>query len=65
MKRASAPTPSSTPFEIFKNISDELRNQYNIGYSAPGGKPGFHKVRVTAKKPGLNVRTREGYYSGG
>jgi len=58
-------SPQLTLEQIFKTISDELRSQYNIGYAAPGGKPGFHKVRVIAKRPGLKVRTREGYYSGG
>jgi len=53
---------------IYKTIEDELRSQYNIGYlpppSAPGkNRTGFHKVRVTVKRSGATVRTRDGYYS--
>jgi VWFA-related protein len=57
---------------IYQTIEEELRSQYNLGYvPTPGAKPvdkknpGYHKVHVTVNKPGMTVRTREGYYSGG
>lgn len=56
---------------IYKTIEEELRSQYSIGYlplPALPGKPekhptGFHKIRVTVKRSGATVRTRDGYYS--
>jgi Ca-activated chloride channel family protein len=53
---------------IYQAIEAELRNQYNIGYIPPPSalgknRDGFHKVRVTVKRSGLTVRTRDGYYS--
>ena len=56
---------------IYQTIEEELRSQYNIGYlpPAPGGggksRDGYHTVRVAVTKPGVTVRTRDGYYSGG
>jgi Ca-activated chloride channel family protein len=55
---------------IYKNIEEELRSQYNIGYlpppSAPGkNRAGFHKVRVTVKRGGTTVRARDGYFAAG
>jgi VWFA-related protein len=59
---------------IYQTIEEELRSQYNLGYvpaSVTGQKPadkknpGYHRVHVTVNKPGMTVRTREGYYSGG
>lgn len=58
---------------IYRTMEEELRSQYNVGYvpPPPGGKedakkrPVFHKVKVTVSRPGMTVRTREGYYSGG
>ena len=49
----------------YSEIEDALRNQYSIGYTpAQAGKAGeYHKITLTAKRPGLVVQTREGYYS--
>ncbi len=58
---------------IYQTIEEELRSQYNLGYvpaAVAGQKPAdkknpdYHKVHVTVNKPGMTVRTREGYYSG-
>lgn len=58
-----------TPREIYQTIEEELRSQYSLGYVPPPGearnRTGYHKIRVTVKRPGMSVRTREGYYSGG
>ncbi|MGA8030737.1 MAG: VWA domain-containing protein [Bryobacteraceae bacterium] len=50
--------------EIYSQIEEELRNQYSIGYSSdkPDSEAGFRKIQLTAKKKGLNVQAREGYY---
>jgi len=49
--------------KIYDQIEEELRNQYNLGYTPdkPGG--GYHKVLVTVKRKNLTVRARDGYYS--
>jgi VWFA-related protein len=51
--------------QIYEQIGDELRHQYNLGYtpkrdSAPAA--GYHKIQLSTKKKGLIVQTREGYY---
>jgi len=49
--------------KIYDQIEEELRNQYNLGYTPdrPGG--GYHKVLVSVKRKNLTVRARDGYYS--
>ena len=51
--------------KTYAEIEDALRNQYSIGYTpARAGKSGeFHKIKLTTKKRGLMVQTRDGYYS--
>lgn len=51
--------------EIYTSIVEELRTQYNMGYtpdkeSAPSG---YHHVQLAVKKKDLTVQTREGYYA--
>jgi VWFA-related protein len=51
--------------QIYAQIQEELRNQYNLGYTPDrGGAPesGYHKIQVTAKKKDVVVQAREGYY---
>lgn len=49
--------------KIYDQIEEELRNQYNLGYTPdkPGG--GYHKISVSVKRKNLTVRARDGYYS--
>jgi VWFA-related protein len=49
----------------YAEIEEALRNQYSIGYTpTQAGKAGeYHKIKLAAKRPGLVVQTREGYYS--
>jgi VWFA-related protein len=51
--------------EVFSEIEELLRNQYNLGYTpdrtTDTGK--FHKIKLTVKNRALLVRTRDGYYS--
>jgi len=50
--------------QIFDRIEEELRNQYNLGYSPDktDSSSGYRKISLTAKQRGLTVQTREGYY---
>jgi VWFA-related protein len=51
--------------KIYAAIEETLRNQYSLGYTPePKGASGrYHKIKLMAKRPGLVVQTREGYYS--
>lgn len=52
--------------QIYAQIQDELRNQYNIGYSsdrAPGSGPDYRHITLTAKQKDYKVQAREGYYA--
>lgn len=56
---------NTTIANAYADIEDALRNQYSIAYTpAAAGTPGqYHKIKLTTKRPGLVVQTREGYYS--
>jgi VWFA-related protein len=44
-------------------IGGELHAQYTIGYTpSPDQRGGYHEIKVTVDKAGVNVRTRPGYY---
>lgn len=62
-------TGKHSPEEIYQTVEEELRSQYNLGYVPPPNvarnRTGYHKVHVAVNRPGMSVRTREGYYSGG
>ncbi len=49
--------------ETFKNIVEELGNQYTFGYEPVNAKKDgkWHKIEVRVSRPNLNIRTREGY----
>jgi VWFA-related protein len=50
--------------KIYAAIEEDLRNQYNIGYTPdPLGQAGSYRhIHLTAKKKNQVVQTREGYY---
>ena len=51
--------------QIYNQIEDELRHQYNLGYTPDrtgAGDSGYHKIQLTTKKKDLIVQAREGYY---
>ncbi len=50
---------------VFSEIEEWLRNQYNIGYTpaAPGQSGKYHKIKLATKREGLIVGVRDGYYS--
>jgi VWFA-related protein len=52
--------------QIYAQIQDELRNEYNIGYSpdrAPGDTADYRHIKLTAKQKDYTVQAREGYYA--
>ena len=49
--------------QIYAQIEDELRHQYNLGYTPDHTEAsGYHKIQLSAKKKDLVVQTRDGYY---
>ena len=51
--------------DIFKQIDEELRSQYSLGYTPEAGGSGYRKIHVTVKPKGMAVQARDGYYAGG
>jgi len=52
--------------QIYSQIQDELRHQYNLGYTPDRGATeagSYHKIQVTTRKKDLTVQARAGYYS--
>lgn len=52
--------------QIYKQIEDDLRGQYNLGYTpahTADSVAGFHKIQLTTTKKNLTVQTRTGYFS--
>ena len=50
--------------EIYKRIAAEVRAQYVLTYYSNSARPGsYRSIRVQVKKPGLQVRSRRGYYT--
>jgi VWFA-related protein len=50
--------------DIYQQIQDELRNQYNIGYT-PDKADGsdYRKITLRAKDSNFTVQARDGYYA--
>ena len=49
--------------QIYASISDELRNQYSLGYTPePDQSYGYHKIHVTTRRKDLAVQARDGYF---
>ena len=51
--------------QIYDSIAEELRTQYNLGYTPDKGNAdsGYHKISLVTKQKDLTVQTREGYYA--
>jgi VWFA-related protein len=51
--------------KTYASIEETLRNQYSIGYTPAGsGTSGmYRKIKLTTRKRGLIVQTRDGYYA--
>jgi VWFA-related protein len=52
--------------DIYRTIGEELRNQYNLGFTPEkaDAESGFHKITVTTSQKDMTVAARDGYYSG-
>ena len=50
--------------DIYKQVQEELRNQYSLGFSPDKSEDAanYHKIVLTTKQKDLVVQTREGYY---
>ena len=52
--------------EVYKQLQEELRNQYSFGYSSDDSSTvGFRPIKVTTARKGLVVQARSGYYADG
>lgn len=51
--------------KAFKLIGEDLRSSYELAYHSknPVNDGLFHKIVVRAKRPGLTIRTKTGYYA--
>ena len=51
--------------QVFSLIQEELRHQYNLGYTPDrtNAAPGFHRIQVSTPNRDLIVQTRDGYYA--
>jgi VWFA-related protein len=50
--------------DIYRQIQEELRNQYSLGYTPDKNTgPGYRKIQVATKQKGLIVQARDGYYA--
>jgi VWFA-related protein len=58
------PTRKLTIEAIYSQIEEELRNQYNLGYTPDkaAGSGEYRRILLTVRRKGLTVQTREGYY---
>jgi VWFA-related protein len=49
--------------EIYRQIQDELRSQYSLGYTPPNNGPGFRAIDVKTSEKTYIVQARNGYYA--
>jgi VWFA-related protein len=51
--------------ESFRQIGEQLRSGYELAYhtSNPPGDQTFHKIVIKARRPGVTVRAKTGYYA--
>ena len=51
--------------ELYSRVTEQARNQYTLGYNPRGNDRAkdYHQVEVRVTREGLNILTREGYYS--
>ena len=50
---------------VYEQIAAELKSQYNLGYISANAKTdgAWRRIQVLCNRPGLEVRTRNGYYA--
>ena len=51
--------------ELYSRVTEQARNQYTLAYAPQGNDrtKDYHSVEVRVKRTGLNIITREGYFS--
>jgi VWFA-related protein len=51
--------------DIFRDLQDEMRSQYSIGYAPPNGKKdgAYHKIEIKVAEKDYKVQARKGYYA--
>ena len=49
--------------KIYDRIEEDLRNQYNLGYTPGQSGAGYHKIHVTTKVKNVVLQARDGYYA--
>jgi len=62
--RAFQPRPATELDPVFKDLAEELRTQYVLGFYAqaiPGAKP-YRRLEVKTANPAFAVQARKGYY---
>jgi Ca-activated chloride channel family protein len=59
-------TKEQTFQEFYSRLMEEARYEYTIAYTPRGTDRGaeYHTLEVRVKREGLNIKTREGYYTG-
>ena len=58
-------TKKETLPQIYRQIAEELRSQYRIGFTPSDASDGYHKVVVDLPKDkSAYIQAREGFYSG-
>ena len=52
--------------EFYSRLTEEARNQYTLAYVPRGTDRNaeYHSIEVRVKRDGLDIKTRDGYYSG-
>jgi VWFA-related protein len=55
----------NTLADIFKDLQDEMRSQYSIGYTSPHPQKdgSYHKIEIRTSNKDYKVQARKGYYS--
>jgi len=58
-------TKKETVGDIYDSIVEELRVQYNMGFTPDkdSAASGYHHIELTVKRKDLTVQTRDGYYA--
>lgn len=51
--------------KLYSQITEEARHEYTLAYVPRGANPhtAYHRVEVRVARPGVSVKTRQGYYT--
>jgi Ca-activated chloride channel family protein len=63
--RVFFPTSAAELPKIYEQIADELSSQYALAYSSKNAlrNGAWRRIAIRVARPGLNARTRQGYYA--